>query len=358
MAKNEDNTKGGALPEKVKQDIPQLDKGAFSNKQLSLFQTFFANTEEQQNQASNSIELWDSVPRFSISQQAMNKMRDDKGRLDLLEIDFHYKQTKLKTVIQPALIQEINNGIKTTVSYYPSANEELVEEVLRKIASIQNMGFHEQNKRTGVMFTLYQLREELKQRGHTRSYEEIVKSLNILSLSIIEINSSDKKNKSFARSAYFPVMAGVTRDNLSEDPDAKWYVQFHPLVTESLDKLTYRQFNYQQLMSHSTQLARWLHKLIVNKYTFASKMRPFEIHYSTVKRDSAMLNNHARETNAIKACDFSMNELVEQKLVSQVTRRIVTGDRGKIVDVIYSITPTQDFVGEVKAANARQSKSS
>jgi len=252
------------LPENLKRDVPQLHKDAFSNKQLCLFQTFFVNTEEQQDQVSNSIELWDSVPRYSISQKAMNKMRDDKGRLDLLKIDFLYKQMKLTAIIQPALIRETNNGIESTVSYYPSSNEEIIEEALRKIASIQNMGFHEQNKHSGVMFTLYQLREELSRRGHERNYTQIVQSLNILSLSIIEITSGDKKNKSFARSAYFPVLAGVTREDISEDRNAKWYIQFHPLITESLDKLTYRQFNYQQLMSHTTQLARWLHKLIIN----------------------------------------------------------------------------------------------
>jgi hypothetical protein len=32
-----------------------------------------------------------------------------------------------------------------------------------------------------------------------------------------------------------------------EDPTAKWIVQFHPLVTQSIDSLTYRQFNYAQM---------------------------------------------------------------------------------------------------------------
>lgn len=336
-------------------NVPKLGDDAFSNKQLSLFQTFFINADKQ-NQASNSIEFWDSMPRYSVSQTAMNKMRDEKGRLDLLEIEFLYKKSKLKITIQPALIQDEVKGVKTTSSYYPSANEELVEEALRKIAAIQNMGFHEQSKRSGVVFTLYQLREELRGSGHARSYDEIVKSLNILSSSMIEISSGDTKNKSFARSPYFPVMAGVTRENLTAEPNARWYVQFHPLVTESLDKLTYRQFNYQQLMSHSTQLARWLHKLIVNKYTFANKMNPFEMRYSTIKRDSAMLSNYSRERKAIEACDFAMNELIKQQIASTIKREPVTGNRGKIEDVVYTITPTIEFVREVKASNARQNR--
>lgn len=342
--------------ENSKKVVQLPNKDAFANKQLDIFQSFYANTDEQRSDASNSIELWDSVPRYSISQQSMNKMRDDKGRLDLLEIHFNYRQTSLKAIIQPALIQEEKNGVKSTISYYPSANEELIEEALRKIATIQQMGFHEPMKRSGVVFTLYQLREELRQRGHTRSFNEIIKSLTILSSSIIEINGEDKqRNKSYGkRSAYFPAVNWVNQADLSEDPNAKWHVQFHPLVTDSIDKLTFRQFNYQQLMSHTTQLARWLHKYLVTKYTMASKMKPFEMRYSTIKRDSAMLSGYKVERQAIAACDFSMEELKTQKIAHEIKRHTVTGARNKIIDVVYTITPTLDFIAEVKAANARQ----
>ncbi|MEQ1529741.1 MAG: replication protein [Methylococcales bacterium] len=337
--------------------IVQLpSKDAFANKQLDIFQSFYANTDEQRSDASNSIELWDSVPRYSMSQQTMNKIRDDKGRLDLLEIPFNYRQASLKAIIQPALIQEEKDGVKSTVSYYPSANEELIEEALRKIATIQQMGFHEPMKRSGVVFTLYQLREELRQRGHTRSFNEIIKSLTILSSSIIEINGEDKqRNKSYGkRSAYFPAVTWVNQADLAEDTNAKWHVQFHPLVTDSIDKLSYRQFNYQQLMSHNTQLARWLHKYLVSKYTMASKMKPFEMRYSTIKRDSAMLSGYKVERQAIAACDFSMEELKTQKIAHEIKRNTVTGARNKIIDVVYTISPTLDFIAEVKAANARQ----
>lgn len=340
--------------ENSKKVVQLPNKDAFANKQLDIFQNFYVNTDEQRSDTSNSIELWDSVPRYSISQLTMNKMRDDKGRLDLLEIHFNYRQTSLKAIIQPALIQEEKNGVKSTVSYYPSANEELIEEALRKIATIQKMGFHEPMKRSGVVFTLYQLREELRQRGHARTYFDIVKSLNILSKSIIELKGEKKQNAYTKSNTYLSNVTSVTRVDLAEDPNAKWHVQFHPLVTDSIDKLTYRQFNYQQLMSHSTQLARWLHKYLVTKYTMASKMKPFEMRYSTIKRDSAMLSGYKVERQAIAACDFSMEELKTQKIAHEIKRQVNTGARNKIIDVVYTITPTLDFIAEVKAANARQ----
>jgi hypothetical protein len=55
------------------------------------------------------------------------------------------------------------------------------------------------------------------------------------------------------------------------------------------------------MMSHSTQLACWLHKQLTLKYTFASLADPFETRYSGVKRDSGLLKNytHSRTDCAI-----------------------------------------------------------
>ncbi len=339
-----------------KQASSMLAEDLFQNCQLNLFQQFLCNTEDERQKLSNTIELWDNIPRYSISQQAMNKMRDDKGRLDLLEIPFNYRQTSLKAIIQPALIQEEKNGVKYTVSYYPSANEELIEEALRKIATIQKIGFHEPMKRSGVVFTLYQLREELRGRGHARTYFDIVKSLNILSKSIIELKGDKKQNAYTKSNAYLSNVTSVTRVDLTEDPNAKWHVQFHPLVTDSIDKVNYRQYNYQQLMRHSTQLARWLHKQFATKNTMASRSRPFVMYYSTIKRDSAMLNGYKVERQAIAACDFSMEELKTQQIACEIKREVKTGSRGKILDVIYSISPTGAFIAEVMAANARATR--
>ena len=340
----------------------------FRDSQLNLFQQFLCNSPGEREKLSNSIELWDAVPRYSISRQAMSKMRDEHGNLPILKLGFEYRGTKFSVSIQATQIEEndaagntkLNKGGKPiSIAYYPSANEELVEEVLRKLAVDQDSGFYANEKpsaRSGVVFSLYQLSEELKKRGHTRSYNEIKLSLDILSGSNINIiaNSPTSVNMPFGKSNYFAAMTGVTRKDMQTDPDKKWMVQFHPFVTASIDKLSYRQFNYHQLMSHTTQLARWLHKQLILKYTFASRFKPFEIRYSTIKRDSAMLDSYARARNAHMACDLSVNELKEHGVLIELNRRVEADARGKILDVVYTLTPSSEFVAEVKAANKRQ----
>jgi hypothetical protein len=114
-----------------------------------------------------------------------------------------------------------------------------VEDALRKIAAEQKKGFFDKSDfKSGVVFSLHLLRNELKKRGHARSYYEIIKSLNILSGSHIEILLPD--GKGFAKTNYLPSLAAVSRQKLNKDPDAKWIAHFHPLVTQCIDTLSFQ----------------------------------------------------------------------------------------------------------------------
>ena len=341
----------------IKKDAPFTppEEADFHGRQLDLFRFFLCNSETERDKLSNTFDLWDSVPRYSVSRQAMDKERKARGYLDLKELNFQWRGTPLQAIIQPARIREKNSD--TTKDYYPSANEELIEDALRKIAAEQHHGYFDRsNHRSGVVFTLYMLRDELKKRGHTRSYQQIILSLNILARSTIEIRTVNGENgEGFTVSPYITSLSAVSRRKLAEDPQAKWIVQFHPLVTQSIDALTYRQFNYNQMMSHRNQLARWLHKQLSLKFTFASLLTTFEIHYSTIKRDSTLLEGYSRSTAAIEALDAAFDELTGKGVLSSLKKNIVSGVRGKIDDVVYILTPSRDFVMQMKAANKRQS---
>lgn len=335
----------------AKDKTKNTEDDPYNNAQLDLFQTFVCNTDSERERLSNTIDIWDSIPRYSVSRQEMNKRRDEKGNLPLLYLSFAYRGQPYTAEIQPA---KIRDGDKI-IEYYPSANEELVEDALRKIATRQNGGFFEkQSIRSGVAFSLYELRKELSERGHTRSYQEIILSLMILQKSHIEIRLGEGKGESFVASNYLPALAAVSRKQLADDPEAKWVAQFHPLVARCIDQLTYRQFNYVTMMELPTQLARWIHKLLSIKFTFASLTgNPFEIRYSTIKRDSNLLNR-GREIDNRCDVDKAFKQLIESKVLREVKKQAVTADRGKVVEVVYQLYPAQEFIKEMKTANKRQ----
>jgi hypothetical protein len=333
--------------------VPPKDKD-FQGRQLDLFRSFLCNGKNEQAKLSNTFDLWDSVPRYAISRQQMDKIRKAKGFLDLHQVEFLYRGANMKVVIQAARI--LDSKTNTSKDYYPSANEELIEDALRKIAAEQRNAFFDQpNFRSGVVFTLYMLREELKKQGHSRSYQEIVLSLQILARSTIEIRAMNENGgEVIAVSSYFSGLSAVSKNTLATDPEAKWIVQFHPLVTREIDALTYRQFNYAQMMSHKTQLARWLHKQLSLKFTFASLIAPFEMRYSTIKRDSALLEAYTRQRKATEALDAALNELIAAKVLARFEKKSILGPRGKVEDIIYTLFASMEFSREMKAANKRK----
>ena len=154
-------------------------------------------------------------------------------------------------------------------------------------------------------------------------------ALNILAKSIIEIRAAGEKGELLAISPYLPSLVAVSKNRLKDDPQAKWVVQFHPFVTRSIDQVTYRQFNYDLMMKHSTQLARWLHKQLVLKYTFAELSKPFDMRYSTIKRDSGLLNSYSRERAAIDALDNSPSKTSSRKTSFSAMNEKTSPGRGR-----------------------------
>ena len=244
-----------------------------------------------------------------------------------------------------------------TAEYYPGAREELIEHALRKMAVEQYAGFFDKTDfRSGCCFTLYQLRRELETQGHSLRYDEVIEGLKILSLSNIEIHCrEDQPSPNFASSAYLPLLVGVTRQDLAADPKARWLAQFHPLVTDSIQQITYRQFNYKRLMNCRTQLARWLISQLVLKYTQAALTNSFEMRYSTIKRDSALLEGYKLNRQAVVALDGAWEEIKALNVLGCIKKAEQRGDRAKLEDVIYTLYPSPEFTAEQKAANRRQS---
>jgi hypothetical protein len=322
----------------------------FDNRQLSLFQNLLFNTYEERDRLSHAIELWDSTPRYSFNRKAMNKARINGQFLEPRKITFQYKGLTYTLTATPARLEDPDGVFR---DYFPGATEEIVEEALRKLAIEKQVGYFDKpNYRSGVLFSLYELRQELKERSHERTFQDLVHALNVLAHSVLTIKPH-MEGEAKITAACLPSLVAVSRAKLNTDPKAKWQVQFHPLVTASIDRLDYRQHNYHLSMSLTTQLARWLNKQLVLKYTAASVMNPFEMRYSTIRRDSHLLERYGRARDAIAALEEAFKELQDRNVIMEVARSDISGQRGKLLDVTFRLIPTPRFVAEVKAANRR-----
>lgn len=347
------------VPVPKKKQVRAVPTSAFTNRQIDLFRDVLANNPAERDSLSNAIDLWDNVPRYAMSRVRQEKMRVDGGFLPLAELNFQYRGKPYTAQIRPARIEvKSKSGDPTggTVEFYPGAREELVEHALRKLAAEQQLGYFDtETSRSGVTFTLHQLRTELAERGHAMKYAEIVESLDIMNLSNIRLidKGSSSKDPSLMSQPYLPTLIKVNKDGLASDPSAKWLVQFHSCLTESIAQLTYRQFNYQRLMNCQSQLSRWLISQLVLKYTYASPGNVFEMKFSTIKRDSGLLDNYSRPRAAIEALDDAWEELKREGVLMTIKKSTETGARGKIEDVKYELGTSVKFAAEQKAANRR-----
>ncbi|RYX80222.1 replication protein [bacterium] len=341
--------------------LPPPAEQAFDNRQLTLFQSFLANDDAQRNILSNAVDLWDSIPGYSMSRRRMDELREPNGYLPIRKVPFRYRSIDMTAVIRPARLEiKDDKGHPTgkTIEYYPSAREELIEQALRHMASEKGAGgfFEDAQHRSGLYFTLYRLRQELAKHGHSMTHRDLAEGLDVLSLGSIDIEIEGQDSLGvgkFGRATFIVNLAGVKKEDLDRDPHARWYVEFHPFVTASIEAVSYRQFNYDRWMKGRSQLARWLIKQLVLKYTQASVGNSFTMKYSTIKRDSGMLDGYKLERQAVAALDATWTELQQLGVLMTCRKEEERGARAKLVDVAYVLHPSRAFVSEQRAANKR-----
>lgn len=334
-----------------KKDTKTPPVEAVQSKQYDLFASFFGDPKN----LSNTIELWDAIPKYSVTARQQNALRDDRGRLPVHVSEFEYSSPSLdrparcRIKIKPALI-EVEEGIFK--DFYPAQSEEIIEEVLKKIFTDQQYGLHSPHEQESwVRFTLHMIRKELRERGHTRSLDEIKRSLEIMASTSIDVEMEGRGRGVIYTNPILSNMTRTTRADIEEDARAKWTAQLPALISKGVNELDYRQFNYALHMRLSTPLARWLHKRLIHRYRQASLTTPYRFLYSTIARDSGLLNNKRMSAN-VKALDEVLDELKAEGVLFNITAEKRFSGR-KLDDVAYQVTATPDFTSEVKAASAR-----
>ena len=60
---------------KPRRSLKPISADAFANQQLSLFQDFLVNTDDERDALSNAIDLWDSIPRYTVPRKKQDELR-------------------------------------------------------------------------------------------------------------------------------------------------------------------------------------------------------------------------------------------------------------------------------------------
>src|ERR1700736_5989236 len=88
--------------------VPKPTKPQFESRQLLLFQHFLANTDAECDRLSNLIDLWDNVPRYSVSRKHMAKARVNGQFLEHHVTEFQYKGRQFTCTLFPARVEDLD----------------------------------------------------------------------------------------------------------------------------------------------------------------------------------------------------------------------------------------------------------
>ncbi|WP_395378176.1 hypothetical protein [Marinicella sp. W31] len=314
--------------------------------QHDLFSDFLA---ADPSEVSNTVYLWESVPKYFFNREQIKKLRTKDGLAQPYKWKYLYGNTEFTVRIQPALIEQEDGK---SVAFFPGASEEFVEEALKKIFSDQNFGMHDpSNNESWVRFSLRMIYKELKDKGRTRSIPQIKHAIDVMSSSVITIY---REGVEFWKGQILQDLVTVGRlDYLDKDKDSHHVARLPLFISKSINSLDYRQFNYNRLMSCDEQLSRWIYKKLIHRYIQANQINDYHFMYLDIEKNSGLLQQTRANDNRRKVIS-ALNELKEKGVIKEFETEDKREGR-KIVDVKYTIKPSTDFVKEQKAANKRLS---
>lgn len=324
-----------------KKNFDEYDRG--KPESLLLFELLLP----QEQKYSNSIELYDFIPKYFWGKA----QRVDGQYLKPLEREFEHRGESYVVQIDPANIKGKDGVIR---SYFPSKREELVEDALRKFAC-EGQGLF-LDEAASVTFTLNQLQEELRSRGHSFSKDELKDSLLVCAKTQLTVSTKD--GRTLLVSSLFETLGLQSReDHRAGNQKTFVFVRFNPLVTASIKQRTFRQFNYEKSMAYKSVIARRLHKRMAHYYVQASIGNSYSILLSTLIRDFG-LTAYASVAHNLRDVCLALDEMKEKDVLLnyKVDKLYDSYRRGKIVDAKLHLTPTHYFAGEVIRANTHLAK--
>lgn len=316
--------------------------------QLSLFELLTENdvlTEEGNRQLrvgknySQTIELYDFMPRFVWKHQA-DLRKNYNGLLPALVRDFECRGVPFRLTLAPATLV---NSKGESISHYPGADEDILETVLRKIYLDGNPKLFD--GQPGLVFTVNQLRKEMKAQGHTRSHNQILESLLILKGSQINVQNLENGTKLLFNTV------DILSYNEKNAGDTPCYLIFSKLLADALDQLYFRRMNYKQVVQYKSPIARLLHRRISHHFTQANEELHYTVNLSTLLRDFGL--EYPTVAKAIYNFKLAVEEIKEAGVIKEFKPDpiVSTKDRRKIEDYYLQITPTKNFSFEMRNSN-------
>jgi hypothetical protein len=305
--------------------------------QLVLFE---ASARDQ----TNMVALYDVAPRFCFELATGDTVAE--RRTKIIEREFAFGSRRYRITLKPTRMKTADGG---EVDRYLGEREQIVEEVIRRLAADRGRLMLHEQKNVRFAFTVYELREELRRVKHSYSSTEIVEAIVLLQEVRIMIQDLDGKGSPLLHSAAFPEVGFRRRD----DDEAETFVEFNSLVAKAIKQLTFQQVDYDTLMEVRDPVARWLLKRL--QIQVATTKCPVQrMTAIDIRRDSGM-PEWKKTRDMFRRVHRAVGVLADVGVIDTMEVKNMKVGR-RIADVVFTIAVSPDFMAKVHASNriARQ----
>ena len=298
---------------------------------------------------SNTLEIYDLAGKFLYDKHNKYLRSASAEETEFTRLT-SYRDVELKISVTAANIERTKNGKRERVFVFPGAREEIIEDVLRKLATERRAQAYEATtgsnagtKFVGIAFTLYEIYEELKRVGKSYSYAEIREALEIMNRSNLAIQSLD--NSIDLSAPFFPIKAIADKANKK---DTKSFVCFHPMVTDAILTLNFRRLNYAKALSFKRHYTRLTYKRLSHRWIQASPGKPYTILLSTLIK--AMKDPYKNTYQDKALFKDVMDDLVNEDVLERY-EMVAKKEGKKIIDWRFELYASNTFAKQIAANN-------
>jgi hypothetical protein len=302
--------------------------------------------ESRDTRVTNTIAIWDVAPRCVFRKQA--ELRDGQY-LKTIEREFVYGSQLYRLTLYPARFKRGGKAVEE----YPGEMEQLVEEVIRKLAVKGNRLDYNSKNEVGITFKVFDVRKELERTNHKVSHNDVVEALHVLHKSVVEIQRVDTTPEGetivkVASGSAFPQLRLAEKG--AEDTSIT--VQFNWMVSEALMRLDFRQIDYETVMSMKGPIERWLYKKITHDILYhGGDLLIHEVKASEIV-EGCGITIRSRQRDTLRRIPDAVEALKAHGVIDEYVATDIKDGRKK-VDIDYKLITSKSFMAQITAAMHR-----
>ena len=300
----------------------------------------FALWEVFEDAKTNMVALYDLAPRFVFDQRKDGASGEASRKI--IEREFGFCGRRYRITLKPTQIRKSDGSVEDR---YLGEREQIVEEVIRRLAGNRGrLALHGDSK-VRFPFTVTEVQNELSRVMHTYSKEEIREAVTLLNEVRLKIEALEDRRAPLLSASAFPVVG--MRRGLADDSET--FVEFNPLVADAIKALGFMQVNYDLLMLIRDPVGRWLLKRLHVQMT-ATDEPVQQMSASEIRRDSGM-PEWKKSRDLLSRVSRAVDLLRREGMLEDVeTEERMTGRRKD--DILFTMVASAAFMAEVRKSRA------